>query len=43
MSPWAGKTIQLVFSFDSFDTLENAGKGIAIDKIEFTQGCPETP
>ena len=43
VSQWAGSSIQLVFSFDSFDTLENDGKGIAIDKIEFTQGCPEIP
>ena len=43
VSQWAGSSIEMSFSFDSFDTLENGGKGIAIDKIEFTQGCPEIP
>jgi hypothetical protein len=43
VSQWAGSTVQLIFNFDSFDTLENSGKGIAIDKIDFTQGCPSLP
>jgi hypothetical protein len=43
LSPWAGSTIQLQFAFDTFDTLENSGKGIGVDLIEFTQGCPEIP
>ena len=41
LDAWAGKTIKFHFSFESFDSISNSGKGIGIDKIELTQGCPD--
>jgi hypothetical protein len=40
LSEWAGKTIRLYASFTTWDNVENTGKGIAIDSIEFVKGCP---
>ena len=39
LDAWAGKTIRVRFHFHTFDTFDNGGKGLAIDKVEFTQGC----
>lgn len=41
LSPWAGSTIQLLATFNSWDAQENSGCGIGIDHIEFERGCPE--
>ncbi|MDP6946327.1 MAG: hypothetical protein QF464_19415, partial [Myxococcota bacterium] len=41
LSEFAGKTVQLEFSFDTYDGIENEGKGIAIDDVIFIEGCPE--
>jgi hypothetical protein len=43
LSNYAGKTVQLEFSFDSFDNVENAGAGIAFDGIDFIKGCVGAP
>ena len=40
MSEWAGKTVRLYTTFTTWDNVENTGKGIAIDTIEFEKGCP---
>ena len=41
LSEFAGQSIRLEFSFDTYDGIENEGKGIAIDDIVFIEGCPE--
>ena len=43
LDDWAGKTVQFRFHFHTFDNLTNDGKGIAIDDMVFTKGCPEVP
>ncbi len=41
LSAYAGKTIRLRYSFSSWDDIENSGKGIGVDHVEFERGCPE--
>jgi len=41
LSEFAGQNVRLEFSFDTYDDIENAGKGIAVDDIVFIEGCPE--
>jgi len=39
LSAWAGKTIQIKFDFDTYDSLINGGLGVFIDDVEVTTPC----
>ena len=40
LSAWKGETVQIQYSFDSWDNVENTGKGVAVDGMHFVKGCP---
>ena len=39
LTEFAGQSVRFEFSFDSYDDIENEGKGIAIDGLDVTRGC----
>lgn len=39
LSAWAGASIRLGFSFDTFDEIQNDGFGILIDELTVTSSC----
>lgn len=43
LSAWAGRTIQVQFEFDTYDSLINGGKGVFVDDLKITTPClPQT-
>lgn len=43
LSAWAGRTIQVKFDFDTYDSLINYGLGVFIDDVEVTTPCVPAP
>lgn len=40
LTPFAGKTVRLRIEFTTWDNVDNDGKGLAFDAIEYEKGCP---
>jgi hypothetical protein len=40
LTAFAGKTVAIKVSFDTVDQTENAGKGVFVDDVAVTRGCP---
>lgn len=43
LDDFAGQSVKMSFSMDTWDAFVNTGCGIGVDEIEFTKGCAGTP